>query len=221
MSVPDWVTFGLSINVGQMRALSMEDRIPHLKKRVEFFLIDQVDAPEIRLLVEEAIASGRLDKDHTVYPKPFQLPVMSCIAFETLAQMAFSFSYRGDGFKQAIAEVDPLFSTVISTDFKQKMANFILQDEPEKELAKINTYGDLLYSHFRNTMIHGYRATGVFLDHLQKELVVEGDGFLVLNPMLFWASFKTLFDKVFDDIINKPDCAYRIQCEKYLEKMLK
>ncbi len=145
---------------------------------------------------------------------------MTCVAIETLAQIAFSFSYKGTGFKTVLSKLHPLFSTPLSDTFKEQLSGFILSSEPDKEVAKIKTYGDLLYSYFRNTMFHGYRATGVFLDHLLPEMVVAGDGFLVLNPMTFWSGYKSLFAEVFDDLANNTESVYREQCGEYLERML-
>ncbi len=83
------------------------------------------------------------------------------------------------------------------------------------------TYADLLYSYFRNTMIHGYSARGVFLNHELHVLIEVEKGFLVLNPLLFWNRFKELFAQVFDDLMNNSDSVYRNQCKLYLERALK
>lgn len=219
MSVPDEVTFGLSVNVGQMRAMTFEERVPHLRKRMQFFLIDQVDSPEISKLVEDARKEGKIDSN-TVYPKPFQLPVMTCVAIEALAQIAFCFSYKGVGFRQVASKIDSFFNELLAEDFKADLLTHILAQEPRKELEKINTYGDLLYMYFRNSMIHGYRAQGIFLNHLQETLIVPYEGFLILNPLLFWKGFVSVFNQVFDDIETNIDSVYREQCRLYLERML-
>ena len=220
MSVPDSVIFGSSINFGQMRALSVKDRIPHLKSRIEFFLIDQVEPPDIVRVIVEAKKDGRIHEDY-IFPRPFQLPVMTCVAVETLAQIAYSFERYGVGFRLVLSDIDLLFSEAISDNFRRKLSGFMLTEDPVKELAKINTYGDCMYSYFRNTMIHGYRATCVFLDHQQEGMIKEKEGYLILNPILFWNAFKELFRKVFEDLINNPDSKYRSQCKCYLENILK
>ncbi len=68
--------------------------------------------------------------------------------------------------------------------------------------TNISLIGGLVHSYFRNTMIHGYRGRGVFLSFQQDTLMLLQDGYLILNPNLFWNSFVNAFNKEFNSIIE-------------------
>ena len=102
-------------------------------------------------------------------------------------------------------------------DFKNQLSALMLE---RKDLNKIDTYADLIYTYFRNTMFHGYRASGTYLQHNLPVIMEVNEGYTTINPYRFWDSFKSLFEEIFNDLVNKPNSSYRKQCNKYLEIIL-
>ena len=90
-------------------------------------------------------------------------------------------------------------------------------------MKKLDNFGKILYRFFRNTMIHGYQAKGVFLSYEDTNNIQidEELAFLQINPDWFWNSFKDFFAKQFvlagQSQKNNPD---RQNCLKYINNFL-
>lgn len=209
MAVPDNVIFGPGTTYGQIRNMvNVNDRVIALRDRLQFFLIDKVEQPGLKELAA---------KEGILYPQPYPLIIMSCIALETLGQVAFS-GKDGEGFRLAISKCNQKFARKLPKQFIKQLQELM---NGKKDLKNIDTVADLIYTHFRNTMFHGYRTSAVFLQHDQVEIITIDNGTLILNPQLVWNSVKDLYLLVFNDLITKHNSTYRIQCESYLEQMLK
>ncbi|MFM9945614.1 MAG: hypothetical protein ACKVQB_10330 [Bacteroidia bacterium] len=206
MTVPHQTFFGVdengnAINYGFVREIIDEDRlIKLLKQRIQIFFVGQVE-PLIKA-------------------SPFPLSIMICIGIETLGEITVLANADDNGiqFKKILGKFNSGFSKRLTISQKE----LIRKNWPEKDTEKIQSLADLFYKYYRNTMIHGYRGKGVFLSSELDILYTFKDGFLVINPDLFWFRFKEIFDLVFDQLIKdrKNGSGERTRCLDYIRKLL-
>lgn len=215
--VPDEVNFGPSITFGGVRELRKTDVvgcISLLRDRLADRLIEQVEPREIKeLALERGIA----------FPKPFPLAVLACVGFEALGKIFFeepanSRDNSHQQFVEALKLADPIFSVTYTEEFLAALKRLSAKSHPSN--YKVQNYGFLVFKFFRNSMIHGYRTSAVFLKHDMDLLVRVEEGGIILNPNIFWEKFKQLFNRLFDDVINNADSPYRECCQKYIDDML-
>lgn len=206
MTVPYQTFFGVdengnAINYGFVREIIDEDRlIELLKQRIQVFFVGQVE-PLIKV-------------------SPFPLSIMTCIGIETLGEITVLASPDDNGiqFKKILGKFNNGFSKSLTINQK----DLIRKNWPEKDSEKIKSLADLFYKYYRNTMIHGYRGKGVFLSSELETLYTFQDGFLIINPDLFWFRFKEIFDLVFVQLIKdrKNGSRERTRCLDYIRKLL-
>jgi len=166
MAVPNQTIFGVdeneaSINYGTVRQITDENRLIRLLKlRIEVFFIGQVKPLE------------------TV--SPFPLSVMTCIGVETLGEITIAESSDDNGiqFKKNFGK----FDTNLTKSLTKAEKELVKKNWPDKDGEKIKTLTDLFYKYYRNTMIHGYRGKGVFLESGLNPPFIFNDGFLIINP---------------------------------------
>jgi len=202
MAIPDETYFGPEgITFGEVRNTSEQtDRIKLLKKRLDSFFFEQV-----------AVLNNK---------SPFPMTIMTCIGIETMGQIFIANENGTQSFQfiQIISKVHQKFGRKIGKNFEQKFRAMW----PYKDSDVIETYGDLLYSYLRNTMIHGYYALGIYLSDDKAVTLEEKDGYLVLNPYWFWEKFTPVYDSlIMEAIEGQENNSYRINSIKYLEKMLR
>jgi hypothetical protein len=215
MPIPDNVTFGPDergqpFSYGQVRQLSPDDQIVALKRRLDGFLIDQVDA-----FAEDENAERR-------GWSPFPLAVMTCVAIESLGHIMYrqlldnKEESKKEPFLAVAYGIDKRLSRQLPKNFKEAFAT-----RWERDAKKYKDSAHLIYVFFRNTMMHGYIGQGVYLNH-QIESLEIGDGFLVINPYWFWRAFKRRYEDLFEEVrtgdrTNNPG---RKSCLEYLNEKL-
>ena len=156
MAVPNQTIFGVdeneaSINYRTLRQITDEDRlIILLKLRIEVFFIGQVK--------------------HLETVSPFALSVMTCIGVETLGEITIAESSDDNGiqFKKILGKFDTKLAKTLTKAEKE----LVKKNWPDKDGEKIKTLTDLFYKYYRNTMIHGYRGKGVFLESFREYVVL-------------------------------------------------
>lgn len=207
MAIPDNTYFGPDgITFGTIRETKdPTKRIELLKKRLDSFFVGQIDVLDNR--------------------SPFPKAIMTCIAIETLGRIFYKPS--GDSlsfqFIQVIGKVDQRFGRPLSKKFKERLTKSWPNKEAGqlKSTADVKTVAELIYTFFRNTMMHGYRARAVYLSDKEEVELEEGDGYLVLNPHWFWTKFKLAYDSLIQEALNETrDSSYRKQCLVYIQIML-
>ena len=206
MAVPNLTIFGVdeneaSINYGTVRQITDEDRLIRLLKlRIEVFFIGQVKPLE------------------TV--SPFPLSVMTCIGVETLGEITIAESSDDNGiqFKNILGKFDTNLAKTLTKTEKE----LVKKNWPDKDGEKIKTLTDLFYKYYRNTMIHGYRGKGVFLESGLNPPFIFNDGFLIINPDWFWTRFIEVFNSTFEQLLKdkKKGSGERTRCLDYIRKLL-
>ena len=219
MPVPDKTIFAnhwiedRGITFGEARRITdPQEKLLCLKKRIETYIIKQVDV------------IGHRDNY-----APFPLTVLTCIAVETLGRIIEPVSaYEKDSRKKN--EIPKIVSTAIygklhpringqlSQKFKAGMKNLW----PDADVKNISSYSELFHSYLRTTLIHGYRAKNVFLTEDIPEWTLDDIGCLYINPYWFWKAFKRVFEECFEKILDNSELnnPYRKNAFEYFEHLL-
>ncbi len=193
-NVPDHVIFGPGggdLNYDQVRALPLQLQIEALSRRHGAWLVEQS-----RPLAASAAS-------------PFPLAVMACVGMEALGQIAYGagpnvrdLSYP---FVQVAREMDPVFSATLTPAFNAAFTSrWSSTLDPKARTAYVGDTASLLYTFFRNSMIHGYRGRAVFLTANETSSVRldETEGTMALNPWWMWKRYEDVVKSCFDDIVN-------------------
>ena len=224
MPVPNHVTFGpgidnnAGVDYGFARSLTNDtDRLKLLKRRLDAFLIDQVDG------------LARKDDEGTLLIwSPFPLTAITCMASETLGRLISSIDNlkklgKGDNEISKVVTVnifgrlDKKLSRQLTKDFKKEMAKIW----PNEDTKSIKSYAEIMYKYLRNSFNHGYRARNVFLDHTAKEGWIIENGFLTINPYWFWQQFKNVYENCFYEImIDKSENKMRDNALIYFQELV-
>lgn len=224
MPIPDNVYFGErpdgggGISYGEVRLLiSDQEKIAMLKSRIDAILINQID---------ELTIQG--SKEGYIVWSPFPLVVLTCLAIETLGRIILDIEKIKD---QNDYEISKLISTPIYQIIDSKLAHkptkvfyqSFLKLHNLKSEKSIDKYSDILHRYLRNTFNHGYQAKGVYLSH-KFDIMWEVDaneGFIILNPYLFWKRYKEVYEMIFIKITNGKDIVWRKNSLIYFETLLK
>lgn len=222
MPVPDNTYFGETpegngILYGQVRIIQDDQRkLAILKSRIDSFLINQINS----LSLVEPNGSYRVWS-------PFPLTVLSFLAIETLGHIISDVKKikRENENEQSKVLVTPVYQkmdkALAHKPTKKFYSSFeILHGKDDKKSVK--KYSDIIHKYQRNTFNHGYQARGVYLSHEIPEIwqINEDEGFLVLNPYLFWNLLKKTYEDIFFDILTNKNVEYRTNALKYLERLL-
>ena len=91
-----------------------------------------------------------------------------------------------------------------------------------QDKKSINKYSDIIHKYQRNTFNHRYQAKGVFLEHKIDKfwILEESDGFMVINPYLFWNRFEEIYNETFIKILDPKNTELRNNALKYLNKLI-
>jgi hypothetical protein len=210
-NVPDHVVFGPKASggdftYGEVRALNRQEQVEALRRRFEKWLIGQSEP------IAESGAS------------PFPLAVMTCVGIEALGQIAFG---PGSALRDPFVSVAPLLDSrlgnaLTATFLSALNARWATRLDAKADPAWVATVGELLYTFFRNSMIHGYRGRAVFLseDQVADLALNETEGTMTVNPSWLWRCYVEAATEVFDKIESSSDARMRANAEGYLAIML-
>lgn len=210
-NVPDHVVFGPrasggDLTYGEVRALNRQEQVEALRRRFEKWLVGQ----------SQPIADSGAS--------PFPLAVMTCVGIEALGQIAFG---PGSAQKDPFVSVAPLLDARLGNPLTPAFlsvfnSRWATRLDPQANPARVSSVGELLYTFFRNSMIHGYRGRGVFLseDEVADMAVNETEGTMTVNPSWLWRRYGEVATTVFDKIESSADAGMRARAEDYLAMML-
>lgn len=212
-NVPDDVVFGPDpggspLTYGAVRKLNAQARVEVLRRRFEHWLVGQS---------EPLVKSGG---------SAFPLSVMTCVGMEALGVVA----YHGDKrpFQRVAARIDNRFADRLTSTFETNFrARWPFDARDWADATDMKTVGDVLYTFFRNSMVHGFRGRAVFLteeDHESTDLTLrEAEGTMILRPSWLWNRYVAVVGSTFDEIVRAtaPGNAKRASAEKYVALMLK
>jgi len=196
MPVPNEVVFANDrnqiITYGQVRQFDEARRLHALRKRLDYWLLDQID-PLCR----------RSETGDLIIYSPFPLAILSCITIETLGNVFFGVPKGTEKqvFERAAIYLDQKLKSPMKKGFLEKLKNLW----PGSGLKETRSASDVLYKFFRNTMAHGYYAKSVFLTaDIDPDPWRYDEGFLQLHPWNFWKlvrerGYERMFSEILDD----------------------
>jgi hypothetical protein len=220
MPIPDKTIFGphltenRPVEFGEVRQLVNDElKLEYLKKRLEQFLVNQINPISDR------------DKANS----PFPLTVLTCIAVETLGRVVFPISkYEKDSKKKR--EISKLVSVQIYGMFDKTLNRQLTKDFkilmkknwPDDNIKDISSYAELFHSYLRTSFVHGYRAKNVFLNAELETGWTFHEGSLVINPYWFWEQYKKVFNECFDKIFDTKENnnSYRMNALIYFDRLI-
>jgi hypothetical protein len=206
--VPDKIIFGIdelgnSIDYGFVRNVTDDNELINLLRlRLKVFFIDQVQP---------------LQESRSAFP----LTTMTCVGIETLGEIFVKEKKDDTSFQfvEIIKKIHQTFGRKPNTKYEKKLQEIW----SEKDLKNIDSFGKLAYRFFRNTMIHGYQAKGVFLSYEDtKNIEIDDEfAFIKINPDWFWNSFKDYYEKQFVLIGQaQKNSTERQNCIDYIKNFL-
>lgn len=211
MPIPDNVAFAPKTNGEDIFYSTVRNcqndfqKIKYLKARLDDWFVNHIEP---------------LSNANSAFP----LAIMTCIGIETIGQIFIKpiTTKQNRYFVGAIAKIDQKFSKKFDMRFQEKFEEMWSKEpfEGEEKELKINNNAELIYTFFRNTMIHGYKAKGVYLD-LNENLEFETkEGYLILNPKWFWNKFKLCYEKLFKEALSNADKSEHKQSIAYINKLI-
>ena len=206
--VPDKVIFGIdglnnSINYGFVRQITDDNELINLLRlRLRVFLIDQVQI---------------LQNSRSAFP----LATMTCVGIETLGEIFVKENKNDTSFQfvETLKKVHQMFGRKPNKKFDKKLQTIWA----EKDLKNIDNFAKIVYRFFRNTMIHGYQAKGMFLSYEDTNNIEidEEFAFLKINPDWFWNNFKIYYENQFVYVgQTQENNSERQNCLKYIKTFL-
>ncbi|MBL0035384.1 MAG: hypothetical protein IPP26_06355 [Flavobacteriales bacterium] len=150
---------------------------------------------------------------------------MTCIAVETIGRIFFKSTgdSKASQFIQALGTLDQRLGRQLTKTFRERLVElWPVQEEGQlKKTQDIKTRAELLYTFFRNSMVHGYRARAVYLSDQEGLDIEEGDGHLVLNPHWLWNRFKVAYEELLNEALDESrETSSRKHCLAYIRKIL-
>ncbi len=222
MGVPDKTYFGEKpegggILYGEVRKIDEEQRkLEILKKRLDVLLIDQINN----------IAKRNEDNNPFTF-SPFPLCVLTLLSIETLGRIFSDIEKieNENDYEQSKIIVTPVYGLMDSKLLHKPTKDFYKGFEKihgTMDKKSISRYSDVIHKYQRNTFNHGYQAKGVFLEHTISEFWIlnEVEGYMVINPYLFWDRYVEVYEKVFTKILNAKEKQWRSNALKYFEKLI-
>lgn len=206
--VPDKVIFGIdelgnSIDYGFVRSVKDDNLLINLLRlRLKRLFIEQVEP---------------LQCSKSAFP----LTTMTCIGIETLGQIFIDKDNNDTSFQfvKIIKKIHQTFGQKPNKKFSSKLQEIW----SEKDLKNIDNYGKLMYKFFRNTMIHGYQAKGVFLSYEDTNSIEldEEFAFIKINPNWLWDNYKKYYENQFQ-LIGQAESnnTEKQNCIKYINNFL-
>jgi hypothetical protein len=189
MPIADHITFcpkieGIGeVTFGYIRQLEDDDqKLFFLKKRLEGFLIQQIDPVSER----------------SQFFSPFPLTVLTCVAAETLGRVISPIAkWQGETpdeiSKLASVEIYKKLDKELHYALNQNFKTAMKAIWPNNNVQKIKSYAELFHSYLRTSFMHGYRAKNVYLNADLEEGWVAENGYLKINPYWFWREYKRVF----------------------------
>jgi hypothetical protein len=222
MPIPDKTYFGEKpegggISYGEARQINDQQRqIEILKTRIDVLLIKQVNE-----------LSSKDEKGSLKVWSPFALTVLTLLAIETLGRIISDLKEIEDNndYEQSKVIVTPIYNLIDKNLSHKPTKKFYLGFEKihgKADKKAIKKYSDVFHKYQRNTFNHGYQAKGVYLSHeLDKPWVIrEEEGFLIINPYLFWEIFKVAYDNIFLQITTGKNQIWRQNALTYYLALL-
>ncbi|MBX2926895.1 MAG: hypothetical protein KF852_03575 [Saprospiraceae bacterium] len=222
MGVPDKTYFGEGLDgqpifYGDVRAITDDQvKLQLLKNRVDVFLIKQVEE-----------LNKKDEKNELKVWSPFPLAVMTLLAIETVGHIIGDMDKikNENEYNQSKAIVTPVYQ-LIDVELSHKPTKDFYEGFEKihgtSDKKSIKKYSDVIHKYQRNTFNHGYQAKGVYLNHRQKApwIINEKEGFLIINPYLFWDKFRITYEFIFQNVLNSKEKEWQKNALNYFNRLL-
>lgn len=222
MPVPDNTYFGEKpegggIHYKEVREIQDDQRsLLVLKSRVDTLLIRQVNELSIR----------NEDGGYKIW-SPFALAVLTFLAIETVGHIITNVEKikaenDNEQSKLIVTPVYQLMDKNLSYKPSKKFYEGFEKLHGREDKKSIKRYSDVIHKYQRNTFNHGYQGRGVYLSHEPNEpwIIQESEGYLIINPYLFWGLCKNTYESVFEQILKKQNEEWRRNALQYLNHLL-
>ena len=223
MKVPDNTYFGEKLgggggaSYGEVRLVTDEqEKLLLLQSRINDLLIKQIDALTFK------DSNGKL-----LVWSPFPLTILTLLSIETLGRIIGDVEKIKERNDYEISKIiaTPIYKLMdvkLSHGVTIKFHDAFTKLHGKTDKKSLNVYSDVIHKYQRNTFIHGYQAKGVYLTHEIDSpwIKKEEEGFLVINPYLFWELFKTTYHKIFKEILNRKKPEWRKNALNYFSELL-
>lgn len=222
MGIPDKTYFGEKpegdgILYGEVRKIKDDQRkLEILKKRLDVLLVEQ-----------NRRISERDESGNPIIWSPFSLCVLTLLSIETLGRVFADLEKikNESEFEQTKKIVTPVYGMMDKKLLNKPTKKFYKGFEKihgTKDKKAITRYSDVIHKYQRNTFNHGYQAKGVFLDHTVRPfwILKENEGFMEINPYLFWDKFEEIYNEVFGKILEPKEIGWRLNALKYFENLI-
>lgn len=91
---------------------------------------------------------------------------------------------------------------------------------PNSELDEVYSASDVIYKFFRNSMLHRYRAKGVYLSGaIEPNQWKYEDGYIVIHPVYFWLMVKDGYSRIFAAMLGKKEAAMESSAHRCIQDM--
>lgn len=221
MGVPDNTYFGENPNggnilYGEVRKIKDDQvKLEVLKKRLDVLLIEQ----------NKRIAERNNGKPNIW--SPFSLCILTLLSIETLGRIIcdlekIKIESEFDQSKKIVTPIFGLMDIKLLNKPTKKFYSGFEKIHGTMDKKSIKRYSDVIHKYQRNTFNHGFQAKGVFLQHTVQPfwILEENEGFMVINPYLFWDRFEEIYNDVFNEILTSKNIDWRTNALKYFKKLL-
>lgn len=181
---------------GEIRKLNQQLQIDALKRRLDSFLIDQINQLGIDNANEKKVYS------------PYPLFLLTLVAMETLGKALFKpkTSSEEDAQKYGFLEVAKRIDAKLSKPLNkcEKKDYDLLWGEGQNK--KINSKAEILYRFGRHTMAHGYRGKGIYISEIEEINIWRVcKGAIELNPYKFWIEYRRVYEEAWSELSEEKE----------------
>jgi hypothetical protein len=152
---------------------------------------------------------------------PFSVSIMVMSGIGTLGEIFYSNppadsrDKNRETFRRFCARVDQRFARPHSVAFRKAFAQRWSTERPD-------SISGVLYTYFRNSLIHGYHGQGVFLTgQSTQEMLVKDDGTVLIHPRWLLEKFIAATKAQIEELRESPpDSGIRGNALEYLNRLL-
>lgn len=222
MPIPDKTIFGQKpkggiITYGEVRQIKNEqEKLEVLRERLNVYLLDQNHRVAMR--------------DDNNQPKiwsPFSVCILTLLSIETLGRIIqdedkIKNEDKNEQSKKLVTPIYGLLDQKLLDKPTKKFYKGLEKIHGKADKKSISRYSDVIHKYQRNTFNHGFQSRGVYLDHSAEKFwtIYENEGYLIINPYLFWDKFEEIYNTKWIQILEGKDQEARKNSLNYFQKLI-
>ena len=212
MPIPDEIWLSFDSKKKRIHAKDIRSIIENQENGYEAYLAEILKVRLERTLINP------IDKISDNKDIAHVLVGLTCIGIETLGQVFYPNGEKSKPFVTVCSKLHQVFSRSLSKKFKKDLSKMWSKND---NIDSVKTFSYLMYRYLRNEIQHGFVAKGVYLSNDIENVEVfnrEGVAYLRVNPKWFWLRFKDVFNSLFDEVENNPECKSNVV--KYMKSII-